>query len=92
MPKSAKIQHDEAPDLSTVAEQDSLKDEFFRRLCAKLVESLDVDGLAAQVAEKLAPMLFSTMRVDRLADVVVASHGAELAEQLAQELAKRIAQ
>ena len=91
MPRSAKIPQDEAPDLSTAAETDSLKDECYRRLCTKLVDKLDVDGLAAQVADKLAPMLFTTMRVDRLVDGVVACHGEELAEQLAKELAKRIA-
>ena len=87
MPKAVKTQQDE---LQEATEQNSFKHEFYTLLCANLTDKLDVDGLAGQVAENIAPRLFGNMKVERLADMVVANHGTELAERLAQEFAKRL--
>ena len=88
MPKTVNTQQYEVQE--STAEQNSFKHEFYTLLCANLPDKLDVDGLAGQVAEEIAPQLFNMMKVGCLADMVVANHGTELAERLAQEFAKRL--
>ena len=68
----------------------TVKDRFFDTLLTQVLEQVNLDGLAEQVARLMGPKLGAAISVQQLADDIAEKHGEALAKQLSTTLSARL--
>ena len=86
-PKPVRKGKEEVPDKR---EESRVKDVFFDALLVRVLEQVDLAGVAGEIARLVGPKLCAAISVQKLANELAEKHGDALAKELSAALVAKL--
>ena len=87
-PKPTKKGKKQVPEAKT--DETGLRDRFAQALLASILDEINLDGLAGEVAKIIAPRILGTISVQKLATDMADKHGEALTKELSEALTTKL--
>ena len=76
--------------LAAKTDETGLRDRFAQALLASILDEINLDGLAGEVAKIIAPRILGTISVQKLATDLAGKHGEELTKEMSEALTTKL--
>ena len=76
--------------VETKTDETGLRDRFAQALLASILDEINLDGLAGEVAKIIAPRILGTISVQKLATDMADKHGEALTKELSEALTTKL--
>lgn len=76
--------------VETKTDETGLRDRFAQALLASILDEINLDGLAGEVAKIIAPRILGTISVQKLATDLADKHGEQLTKEMSEALTTKL--
>ena len=76
--------------LEAKTDETGIRDRFAQALLASILDEINLDGLAGEVAKIIAPRILGTISVQKLATDMADKHGEEITKVMSEALTTKL--